>query len=162
MRQMQPPRVRLFRRQLKPRSLALPRHFLPDLCTTMLFPRFLDLPARVAGHLLQAPADATAEVRHLLLDSRRPGLPAGAVFFALRGLSHDGHRYLPDLYAQGVRLFIVADDTVLPGGLAAYAGAGILAVVSPVVGSSVKDLIQFESFLNQAVQRQQGSSRRSG
>ncbi|GAB3860150.1 bifunctional UDP-N-acetylmuramoyl-tripeptide:D-alanyl-D-alanine ligase/alanine racemase [Hymenobacter terrigena] len=98
----------------------------------MLFPRFLELPALVPGRLLQVPADATAEVRHLLLDSRRVGPPAGAVFFALRGPSHDGHRYLPDLYAQGVRLFIVEESAALPGGLAAYAGAGILAVGSPL------------------------------
>ncbi|WP_201987041.1 bifunctional UDP-N-acetylmuramoyl-tripeptide:D-alanyl-D-alanine ligase/alanine racemase [Hymenobacter rubidus] len=98
----------------------------------MLFPRFLDLPALLAGHLLQAPADAATEVRHLLLDSRRVGLPAGAVFFALRGPSHDGHRYLPALYAQGVRLFIVAKDAELPGSLAAYPEAGILAVASPL------------------------------
>ncbi|MBH8571413.1 bifunctional UDP-N-acetylmuramoyl-tripeptide:D-alanyl-D-alanine ligase/alanine racemase [Microvirga sp. STS02] len=98
----------------------------------MLFPRFLDLPALVPGRLLQAPADATAEVRHLLLDSRRVGLPAGAVFFALRGPSHDGHRYLPDLYTQGVRLFVVEESAALPGGLATYAGAGILAVGSPL------------------------------
>ena len=65
----------------------------------MPFPQFLTLPALLAGHLLQAPADALAEVRHLLLDSRRASLPAGAVFFALRGPSHDGHRYLPALYA---------------------------------------------------------------
>jgi alanine racemase len=98
----------------------------------MPFPCFLDLPGQLAGHLLQAPADATAEVRHLLLDSRRVGLPAGAVFFALRGPSHDGHRYLPALYAQGVRLFIIEENTVLPGGLSAYAEAGIIQVASPL------------------------------
>ena len=54
----------------------------PDLCSVLTFPA---LPALLAGYLLQAPADAAAEVRHLLLDSRRVGLPAGAVFFALRG-----------------------------------------------------------------------------
>jgi alanine racemase len=94
----------------------------------MPFPRFLDLP----GRLLQAPADATAEVRHLLLDSRRVGLPAGAVFFALRGPSHDGHYYLPALYAQGVRLFIVEENGALVGGLPAYPEAGIIAVASPL------------------------------
>jgi UDP-N-acetylmuramoyl-tripeptide--D-alanyl-D-alanine ligase len=93
---------------------------------------FSALPALLAGRLLQAPADATAEVRHLLLDSRRVGLPAGAAFFALRGPSHDGHRYLPALYAQGVRLFIVEDNSELPGGLAAYPEAGILTVASPL------------------------------
>jgi alanine racemase len=98
----------------------------------MSFPLFLDLPGLLAGRLLQAPADARAEVRHLLLDSRRASLPAGAVFFALRGPSHNGHHYLPALYAQGVRLFIVEADAELPGGLPAYAGAGIIAVLSPL------------------------------
>ena len=106
--------------------------FLPDLCTIMPFPIFLALPALLGGRLLQAPTDATAEARHLLLDSRRVGLPTGAVFFALRGPSHDGHRYLPELYAQGVRLFVVEEGAILPGGLAAYPGAGLLAVASPL------------------------------
>nr|WP_233168664.1 bifunctional UDP-N-acetylmuramoyl-tripeptide:D-alanyl-D-alanine ligase/alanine racemase [Hymenobacter sp. BT523] len=90
------------------------------------------MPALLAGHLLQAPADPAAEVRHLLLDSRRVGLPAGALFFALRGPSHDAHRYLPALYAQGVRLFVVGVGAEIPGGLATYPGAGILAVASPL------------------------------
>ncbi|WP_317192214.1 bifunctional UDP-N-acetylmuramoyl-tripeptide:D-alanyl-D-alanine ligase/alanine racemase [Hymenobacter ruricola] len=93
---------------------------------------FSTLPALLAGHLLQAPADPAADVRHLLLDSRRVGLPAGALFFALRGPSHDGHRYLPALYAQGVRLFVVEAGQELPGGLAAYSEAGIVAVPSPL------------------------------
>jgi alanine racemase len=98
----------------------------------MSFPLFLDLPGLLAGRLLQAPADARAEVRHLLLDSRRASLPADAVFFALRGPSHDGHRYLPALYAQGVRLFIVEKNAELPGGLPAYPGTGIITVASPL------------------------------
>ena len=98
----------------------------------MAFPRFLTLPALLSGHLLQAPTDPSAEVRHLLLDSRRVALPAGAVFVALRGPSHDGHRYLSDLYAQGVRLFIIEENAALPGELAAYPEAGIIAVASPL------------------------------
>ncbi|MCI1188465.1 bifunctional UDP-N-acetylmuramoyl-tripeptide:D-alanyl-D-alanine ligase/alanine racemase [Hymenobacter sp. DH14] len=98
----------------------------------MPFPLFRTLPALLGGRLLQAPADAATEARHLLLDSRRVGLPAGAVFFALRGPSHDGHRYLPELYAQGVRLFVVEENAALPGGLGAYPGAGLLAVLSPL------------------------------
>ncbi|GAA4352543.1 bifunctional UDP-N-acetylmuramoyl-tripeptide:D-alanyl-D-alanine ligase/alanine racemase [Hymenobacter saemangeumensis] len=92
---------------------------------------FHSLPALLAGRLLQAPAHA-AEVRHLLLDSRRVGQPAGALFFALRGPSHDGHRYLPELYAQGVRLFVVEENADLPGGLSAYPEAGIMEVASPL------------------------------
>ena len=93
---------------------------------------FSALPALLAGHLLQAPADSSAPVRHLLLDSRRANLPAGMLFFALRGLSHDGHRYLPALYAQVVRLFIVAENATLLDTLAAYPEAGIIEVKSPL------------------------------
>ena len=98
----------------------------------MPFPLFLSLRGLLAGRLLQAPADPAAEVHHLLLDSRRVGLPAGAAFFALRGPSHDGHHYLPALYGQGVRLFVVEADAALPGGLAAYPEAGIIEVASPL------------------------------
>ncbi|ALW84305.1 alanine racemase [Hymenobacter sedentarius] len=93
---------------------------------------FSALPALIAGHLLQSPADPAVEVRHLVLDSRRVGLPAGALFFALRGPSHNGHRYLPELYDQGVRLFVVEETAELPGSLSAYPGAGIIAVKSPL------------------------------
>jgi Alr-MurF fusion protein len=34
-------------------------------------------------------------------------VPGRSVFFAIRGERHDGHRYVPDLYAQGVRQFVV-------------------------------------------------------
>ena len=114
------------------RSCELPRRIsraAADLCPVFVFSA---LPALLAGHLLQGPAYPAAEVRHLLLDSRRVGLPAGALFFALRGPSHNGHRYLPELYAQGVRLFVVEENAELPGGLSAYPGAGFIAVKSPL------------------------------
>jgi Alr-MurF fusion protein len=50
----------------------------------------------------------------LLTDSRQAiADPATAVFFALRGPHHDGSRYLPDLYARGVRRFVVAESAAL-------------------------------------------------
>lgn len=58
----------------------------------------------------------------LLTDSRQAiADPATAIFFALRGATgHDGARYVPELYARGVRHFVVrtaADlaDAALPG-----------------------------------------------
>jgi len=107
---------------------------------------FHSLPALLGGHLLQAPADAAATVRHLLLDSRRVGPAAGALFFALRGPSHDGHRYLPELYAQGVRLFVVEEGAALPGGLAAYPEAGILTVASPLAALQALAAAQRRTF----------------
>ncbi|MCB2409437.1 bifunctional UDP-N-acetylmuramoyl-tripeptide:D-alanyl-D-alanine ligase/alanine racemase [Hymenobacter lucidus] len=88
---------------------------------------FSDLPALTGGTLLQL-APAAARIQHLLLDSRRVGQPAGSLFFAIGGTQHDGHRYLPDLYQQGVRLFVVDNPAAIPGGVGAFPDAGFLAV----------------------------------
>ena len=87
--------------------------------------RFSALPPLLGGTLLQAPADPAAPVTTLLLDSRRVGLTAGAVFFALRGPNHDGHHHLATLYAKGVRLFVGAYP---PASLEPFAGAGFVLV----------------------------------
>jgi Alr-MurF fusion protein len=42
-----------------------------------------------------------------LTDSRQVMVPGQSAFFAIRGERHDGHQYVPDLYAQGVRQFVV-------------------------------------------------------
>lgn len=67
-------------------------------------------------------------MQHLLLDSRRVGQPAGSLFFAIRGAQHNGHRYLPDLYQRGVRLFVVDRVEEIPGGKSAFPEAGFLLV----------------------------------
>ncbi|MDE5870883.1 MAG: bifunctional UDP-N-acetylmuramoyl-tripeptide:D-alanyl-D-alanine ligase/alanine racemase [Muribaculaceae bacterium] len=47
------------------------------------------------------------EIELLLTDSRSLSDPAKSLFFALRGPSNDGHRYISDLYSRGVRAFVV-------------------------------------------------------
>lgn len=47
------------------------------------------------------------EIEILLTDSRSLAYPDKSLFFALRGDSNDGHRYIYDLYARGVRSFVV-------------------------------------------------------
>ncbi|MDE7421052.1 MAG: bifunctional UDP-N-acetylmuramoyl-tripeptide:D-alanyl-D-alanine ligase/alanine racemase [Muribaculaceae bacterium] len=47
------------------------------------------------------------DVEILLIDSRSLTDPAKSLFFALRGASNDGHRYIFDLYQRGVRCFVV-------------------------------------------------------
>ena len=88
---------------------------------------FPDLPALTSGTLLQIPP-GPAPVQTLLLDSRRVTQASGSVFFALRGPQHNGHRYLSELYRQGVRLFVVDREVEIPGGLPAYPEAGFLLV----------------------------------
>lgn len=65
--------------------------------------------------VIGTPADQ--EVSYLLTDSRQLGssqalLPAETLFFALRTAKNDGARYIPDLYARGVRLFVVSSQSV--------------------------------------------------
>ncbi|MCM1406461.1 MAG: hypothetical protein NC210_08575, partial [[Clostridium] fimetarium] len=43
----------------------------------------------------------------LLTDSRSLADPARTLFFALQTAVADGHRYIPELYARGVRRFVV-------------------------------------------------------
>ncbi|WP_026994465.1 bifunctional UDP-N-acetylmuramoyl-tripeptide:D-alanyl-D-alanine ligase/alanine racemase [Flectobacillus major] len=45
--------------------------------------------------------------QYLLNDSRQLSSPSNSIFFAIKGLHHDGHQYLDDLYRKGVREFVV-------------------------------------------------------
>lgn len=84
--------------------------------------------ARLAA-MMQADciADSAAqqkEVCTLLIDSRIVRNASQAVFFALRSSRQDGHSFIPDAYAKGVRAFVVDS----PVDTAAYAQAVFLVV----------------------------------
>ncbi|WP_114782204.1 bifunctional UDP-N-acetylmuramoyl-tripeptide:D-alanyl-D-alanine ligase/alanine racemase [Botryobacter ruber] len=66
---------------------------------------FQQLVSITQGRLVQFVQDWP--VVHLLTDSRKLSQPAGTLFFAIPGKYNDGHKYLAQLYAQGVRQFIV-------------------------------------------------------
>ncbi|MBL7804916.1 MAG: bifunctional UDP-N-acetylmuramoyl-tripeptide:D-alanyl-D-alanine ligase/alanine racemase [Saprospiraceae bacterium] len=55
-----------------------------------------------------------AEIQHLALDSRQHPAPAHALFFALPGQRHDGHRYLGEAWRAGIRHFVVSQYEGLP------------------------------------------------
>lgn len=61
------------------------------------------------GLLLQGDPDMI--VRHLVLDSRKLVFPSDSLFFALKGARRDGHDFISDLFASGVRAFVVSEDT---------------------------------------------------
>ena len=62
----------------------------------------------VSGKLhLNAPAEN--RIFTLLTDSRKVNNPASSLFFAIKGERHNGHRFIDDLYNQGVRNFIVTE-----------------------------------------------------
>ena len=46
-------------------------------------------------------------VMHLLTDSRGLAYPSDSLFFAIDGVRHNGHKFINDLYALGVRSFVV-------------------------------------------------------
>lgn len=91
---------------------------------------FKDLVDIIGGSVLQEPAKQSV-ISYLATDSRKLVLPARTLFFAIRGTRHNGHHYLPDLYAQGVRNFVV--EVALPESvLSRYPEANILLVNSAV------------------------------
>ena len=52
--------------------------------------------------------------QYLLNDSRQLSSPQRSIFFAIKGLHHDGHQFLDDLYRKGVREFVVERDSLTP------------------------------------------------
>lgn len=56
--------------------------------------------------LNDSPADATIE--HILLDSRQVTFPASSLFVALKGRQRDGHEFLEQLQATGVKNFLIS------------------------------------------------------
>ncbi len=59
----------------------------------------------VAGDLTGDHPQAT--VSRLLIDSRKVVFPEDAIFFAIPGERHDGHRYIEELLDKGVRNFVI-------------------------------------------------------
>ncbi|MEL6152504.1 MAG: bifunctional UDP-N-acetylmuramoyl-tripeptide:D-alanyl-D-alanine ligase/alanine racemase [Bacteroidota bacterium] len=73
---------------------------------------FSQLPAITGGSLLQQSMDVP--LGPLVLDSRTLRVAPGSVFFALRGKNHDSHQHLKDVYAQGIRQFVVEHPSLCP------------------------------------------------
>ena len=86
--------------------------------------------ARLTGGELTGPADAV--VRELLTDSRQVSYVENAAFIAIKGVNHDGHKYIDSLYRRGVKVFITEH---LPGNPGLYPDASFI-----VCGNSVDAL----------------------
>lgn len=52
--------------------------------------------------------------QYLLNDSRQLSSPQRSIFFAIKGLHHDGHQFLDELYRKGIREFVVERDALSP------------------------------------------------
>ncbi|MBI3139869.1 MAG: alanine racemase [Sphingobacteriales bacterium] len=64
------------------------------------------------ARIIQADARLVQDmpVTQLLLDSRKIVAPASSLFFALPGFRRDGHDFIPALYRNGVRNFVISRD----------------------------------------------------
>ena len=75
-------------------------------------------PIKEIASILRIPqdtlSDKSAEISHLLTDSRSLTYPAETLFFAIRTNNNDGHRYIASLYERGVRNFVVDNITYVP------------------------------------------------
>ncbi len=59
------------------------------------------------GKLIPSPAHTLIE--HLLTDSRKLVYPETSLFIALKGPRRDGHFFIPELYAKGLRHFVISE-----------------------------------------------------
>lgn len=69
--------------------------------------------------------DSNHTIRYLLTDSRGVDFPDDSLFFAIHGVRHNGHKFIPDLYKTGVRSFVVEE---LPGNTEDFPNACFLLV----------------------------------
>lgn len=58
---------------------------------------------------VKASGEKEFEINEACTDSRAVNQPENTLFFALKGVNHDGHRYVEELYGRGVRNFVVSD-----------------------------------------------------
>ena len=68
--------------------------------------------------------DGTVRIRNLATDSRVLAHPSDTLFFALVGVRHNGHAFLPDLYKNGVHCFVISEpvrEADFPGACFLYA-----------------------------------------
>lgn len=65
--------------------------------------------SEILGGQLISGKDPNAAVHHLVIDSRKPVSLQADAFFALQTTRNDGHRYIPELIAKGVRTFVVSN-----------------------------------------------------
>lgn len=67
---------------------------------------FQTITQQIKGVVIAAP-NSSCSITQLVIDSRHVSLPDGVLFFAIQTSRNDGHQYIPELYAKGVRNFIV-------------------------------------------------------
>ncbi|EIM73637.1 putative bifunctional UDP-N-acetylmuramoyl-tripeptide:D-alanyl-D-alanine ligase/alanine racemase [Nitritalea halalkaliphila LW7] len=104
----------------------------------------VDLCAGALHSLLPTEQVELLSIESLSIDSREAYLGAGQLFICLRGAKFDGHAYVPELYARGLRHFLVRREQVPP--LSAYPEAIFYAVQDTVAALQALAAAQRSAF----------------
>jgi Alr-MurF fusion protein len=92
--------------------------------------------AEITGGRLEG--DPGIIIRQLLIDSRSASVSPSALFIAIPGKQHDGHRYIPELYQRGVRAFVIS---TMQEAYLKMAGAGFVVVKDAL--QALQDIARF-------------------
>ena len=88
-------------------------------------------------------ADKDVDIRYLLTDSRQLGAhPEQTMFFAIKTAKNDGAKYIDELYAKGVRVFIRENAVEALQALATYVRSQFQGVVIGITGSNGKTVVK--------------------
>ncbi len=63
----------------------------------------------ISGGTLSLKSPETIDIRNLLTDSRRYLDAEHSLFFAIKGERHDGHKFITELFGEGVRNFVISE-----------------------------------------------------
>lgn len=88
-------------------------------------------------------ADKDVDIRYLLTDSRQLGAhPEQTMFFAIKTAKNDGAKYIDELYAKGVRVFICENAVEALQALATFVRSQFQGVVIGITGSNGKTVVK--------------------
>ncbi len=88
-------------------------------------------------------ADKDVDIRYLLTDSRQLGAhPEQTMFFAIKTAKNDGAKYIDELYAKGVRVFIRENAVEALQALATFVRSQFQGVVIGITGSNGKTVVK--------------------
>ncbi len=88
-------------------------------------------------------ADKDVDIRYLLTDSRQLGAhPEQTLFFAIKTAKNDGAKYIDELYAKGVRVFVRENSLDALQALATYVRSQFQGVVIGITGSNGKTVVK--------------------
>ncbi|HEX8548938.1 MAG TPA: Mur ligase domain-containing protein, partial [Cytophagaceae bacterium] len=80
------------------------------------------------GQILQTGQELS--LKYILLDSRKIISAKASIYFAIKGKSHDGHKFITELYQKGVKQFVIEKGHQVS--LKELPGASIIEVSSSI------------------------------